>query len=125
MIKAISKITIYVENQEAAKKFWTEKMDFIIRLEQQMGPDMTWLEVSPGPESETAFVLYPKKMMESQTPSVTTGHPSLILSTPDIEKAHKEMSQKGIKAEAIQKMPYGSMFTFYDQDNNPYLLRQD
>ena len=30
MIKKIGKITIYVNNQEEAKAFWTEKLNFVI-----------------------------------------------------------------------------------------------
>lgn len=48
MIKKIGKITIYVNNQEEAKAFWTEKLNFVIKLERPMGPNMTWLEVGPN-----------------------------------------------------------------------------
>lgn len=36
MIDSIGKITLYVNNQNEARDFWTEKMGFIVRLEQQM-----------------------------------------------------------------------------------------
>ena len=39
MIDSIGKITLYVNNQNEARDFWTEKMGFIVRLEQQMGAD--------------------------------------------------------------------------------------
>ena len=44
MINKISKITIYVNDQEKAKEFWINKMNFVIKLEQPMGPNMKWLE---------------------------------------------------------------------------------
>jgi len=47
MINAISKVTLYVNNQEEAKAFWTEKVGFEVRSEEQMGPDMKWIEVGP------------------------------------------------------------------------------
>ena len=47
MIDSIGKITLYVNNQNEARDFWTEKMGFIVRLEQQMGADQKWLEVGP------------------------------------------------------------------------------
>ena len=31
MINAISKVTLYVNNQEEAKAFWTEKVGFEVR----------------------------------------------------------------------------------------------
>ena len=47
MIDSIGKITLYVKNQKEARDFWTERMRFIVRLEQQMGADKKWLEVGP------------------------------------------------------------------------------
>lgn len=44
MIEAISKITLYVNNQTQAKSFWLDKMDFVISLEQPMGPGMTFYD---------------------------------------------------------------------------------
>lgn len=37
MINKIGKITLYVNNQEDAKEFWTKKLNFIVKFEQSMG----------------------------------------------------------------------------------------
>ena len=74
MIDSIEKITLYVKNQKEARDYWTERMGFIVRLEQQMGADKKWLEVGP---------------------------------------------------EISWKLPYGSMFQFYDMDGNVFLLREE
>lgn len=125
MINSIAKITLYVENQDEAKRFWTEKMGFQVRLEQQMGPDMKWLEVGPDRESTAVFVLYERKLMEAQNGEVNTGHPSVILSASDLKGTHERLVNNGVRVEDIVKMPYGSMFTFYDMDGNRFLLRED
>lgn len=125
MINQIGKVTIYVNNQEEAKKFWLEKLDFVVKFEAQMGPQMTWLEVGPSDNAFTTFVLYDKKMMEMQNPAANLGHPSILLSTTDIEKAHSKMKARGVEVQDIMSMPYGKMFSFRDQDGNAYLLRED
>lgn len=125
MIHSISKVTLYVNSQEEAKAFWTEKAGFKVLLEQPMGPDMTWLEVGPSKGNGTAFVLYDKKMMMAQSPKTDVGHPSIILSTDDIESAHKELLERGVSVGEIMRMPYGSMFQFSDMDGNAFLLRED
>lgn len=122
MINKIGKITLYVENQETAKKFWTEKLNFSIS-EKSMG-QMKWIEVFPENEF-TSFILYDKNIMEQYDPNLCVEHPSIILSTNNIEKSHKEMKEKGIEVEDIMYMPYGKMFSFKDQDGNSYLLRED
>lgn len=124
MINKIGKITIYVDNQDDAKKFWTEKLNFVVKFEQSMGP-MTWLEVSPSESEFTTFVLYDKKMMLAQDPSTNVNHPSILLSTTDIEKSYNEMKENGVEVGELMIMPYGKMFSFKDQDNNEYLLRED
>lgn len=124
MINKIGKITIYVNNQDDAKKFWTEKLNFVVKFEQSMGP-MTWLEVGPSESEFTTFVLYDKKMMLAQNPSANVNHPSILLSTTDIEKSYNEMKENGVEVGELMIMPYGKMFSFKDQDNNEYLLRED
>ena len=98
MINKIGKITIYVNDQGEAKEFWTKKMNFVVKGEYPMGPNMTWLEVGPSEDEFTTFVLYNKSLMEKQN---------------------------GVDVTDIMKMPYGSMFTFKDQDGNPYIIRED
>ncbi|MBM6616954.1 VOC family protein [Bacillus suaedaesalsae] len=124
MINKIGKITVYVEDQEQAKAFWVKNIGFVVRLEQPMGPNTTWLEVGPSDDEFTTLVLYSKSAMQQQQPS-KVAHPSILFSTTDIDESYEKMKQNGVKVGELLKMPYGSMFTFYDQDENEYLLRED
>ncbi|MBU3136421.1 VOC family protein [Clostridium gasigenes] len=125
MINNIGKITLYVNDQDEAKKFWVEKLNFVVKFEQQMGPAMKWLEVGPSENEFTTFVLYDKNMMAAQNPKMNLGHPSIILSTNDIDKTYDELKENNVEVGELMKMPYGSMFKFNDQDGNEYLIRQD
>lgn len=125
MINKIGKITIYVNNQEEAKEFWTKKMNFVVKLEQPMGPNMKWLEVGPSEDSFTTFVIYEKNLMLAQNPQANVCHPNIILSTDDIESTYNEMKTNEVEVGEIMKMPYGSMFKFKDMDGNDYLVRED
>ncbi|WP_343008646.1 VOC family protein [Clostridium celatum] len=125
MINKIGKITIYVNNQEEAKEFWTKKLNFIVKFEQAMGPNMKWIEVGPSDDEFTTFVLYDKNMMKMQNPNASVDYPNVILSTSDIESTYKEMQENKVEVEDIMKMPYGSMFSFKDMDGNKYLVRED
>lgn len=125
MINKIAKITLYVNDQEEAKKFWTEKLNFVVKTEQPMGPNMKWVEVAPSDSEFTTFILYDKNLMKKQNPSTNVLHPSIILSTTDIEKAYKDMKAKQVQIGEIINMPYGKMLTFEDQDGNQYMLRED
>ena len=125
MINKIGKITIYVNNQEEGKEFWVNKMKFVVKLEQPMGPNMKWLEVAPSKEAFTSFIIYEKNAMLAQNPQANVLHPNIILSTIDIKETYNEMKANGLEVSEIMNMPYGSMFKFKDQDGNDYLVRED
>ena len=124
VVNYIAKVTIYVNNQEEAKQFWTEKMGFICH-EQPMGPHFKWMEVRPKEAEKTSFVIYEKELMLKQNPKANVSHPNVILSTADIVGAYQQLQANGVKVGELQIMPYGKMFTFEDQDHNIYLLRED
>ena len=124
VVNYIAKVTIYVNNQEEAKQFWTEKMGFICH-EQPMGPHFKWMEVRPKEAEKTSFVIYEKELMLKQNPKANVSHPNVILSTTDIEGAYQQLQANGVKVGELQIMPYGKMFTFEDQDHNIYLLPED
>lgn len=124
MINKIGKITIYVNNQEEAKEFWTNKMNFVVKVEQPMGPKMKWLEVGPSEEEFTSFIIYEKEMMLTQNPDANTSHPSIMLSTINIESTYNEIKSNGVNVGELMIMPYGKMFKFEDQDRNQYLVRE-
>lgn len=125
MINKIGKITLYVNNQEEAKEFWTKKLNFLVKFEQNMGPNMKWVEVGPSESEFTTFVLYDKNLMKNQNKDANVLHPSVILSTSDINSTYSELKGNHVEVGEIMKMPYGSMFSFKDQDGNEYLVRED
>lgn len=124
MINKIGKVTVYVQDQEQAKNFWLNKIGFILKIEQPMGPNASWIEVGPSKDECTTLILYSKSAMQQQSPSAV-AHPSIIFSTTDIESAYEKMKQSGVEVGDILRMPYGSMFSFKDQDGNEYLLREE
>lgn len=124
MLEAIRKITLYVQDPEAALRFWTEQCHFVKRADHRMGP-VRWLEVAPSDASLASFVLYDKALMQQQNPAVCVGHPSVILSTDNAERTYEQMKADDVAVGSLQQMPYGTMFTFQDPEGNSYLVRQE
>lgn len=89
-----------------------------------MGLDAFWIEVGPSEDEFTTLVLCSKSAMEKQKPSAV-AHPSILFSTTDIEAAYEKMKQNGVEVAEMLRLPFGSMFSFKDQDGNEYLLRED
>ena len=124
MINKVAKVTIYVNNQDEAKKFWTEKLNFVTKIDETEGP-LRWIEIAPKDSEWVTIVLYDKNLMKSQNPSANVDYKTVILSTEDLENAHTQMKANGVEVTDIVTMPYAKLFTFKDQDNNEYLLRED
>lgn len=124
MINKIAKVTIYVNNQEDAKRFWTEKLNFVTKIDETEG-NLRWIEVAPKESEWVTIVLYDKNLMKSQYPNADIGYKTVILSTKDLDNAYKQMKENNVEVTDIVNMPYARLFTFKDQDNNEYLLRED
>ncbi|MEG0856366.1 MAG: VOC family protein [Terrisporobacter sp.] len=124
MINKIAKVTIYVNNQDEAKKFWTEKLNFVTKIDATEGP-LRWIEIAPKESEWVTIVLYDKNLMKSENPCANVEYKKVILSTEDLENAHKQMKANGVEVTDIVEMEYAKLFTFKDQDNNEYLLRED
>jgi lactoylglutathione lyase len=122
MIKRLGKVTLYVKSQDEAKRFWTVKMGFVVSFEQQIGPGMTWIEVSPKGQNQTSLVLYSKDLMLQQNPEMV-AHASLMFVADDVQATYNDLITNGVEVGEFQNLPYGKMFTFKDNDGNQYLIR--
>ncbi|GLI04060.1 hypothetical protein YDYSG_00900 [Paenibacillus tyrfis] len=119
MIKKMATAAVYVEDQQKAKAFWTEKVGFEVVAEHQMMPGASWLEVAPK-GAESALVLYPKSMMKNWAEL----KPSIVFVCDDVEKTYETMKANGVTFEGeLQKMQWGTFATFLDEDGNSFLIK--
>lgn len=119
MIKKIATVAVYVEDQQLAKAFWTEKVGFVVKAEQQMAPGAFWLEVAPA-GAESALVIYPKSMMKNWEELKA----SIVFECENIQGLYDDMKSKGVEFTGeLQKMAWGSFVTFKDLDGNEFLLK--
>ncbi|MFC0213457.1 VOC family protein [Paenibacillus chartarius] len=119
MITKIATAAVYVEDQQRAKTFWTEKVGFELVRETPMGPGAFWLEVAPK-GAQTALVLYPRSMMKD----ADTMRPSIVFECGDIEATYAAMKANGVQFEGeLQKMQWGTFAQFKDEDGHTFLLK--
>jgi lactoylglutathione lyase len=119
MITKIATAAVYVEDQQKAKTFWTEKVGFDVFAERQMGPGNFWLEVGPK-GAETALVIYPKSLMTNWAEL----KPSIVFVTDDIKATYQTMKDNGVEFEGeLNEMQWGTFATFKDEDGNSFLLK--
>jgi lactoylglutathione lyase len=119
MIKQIATVALYVADQAAAKRFWTEQVGFELVAEHPMGPNATWLEVAP-PGAQSRLVLYPKQMM----PNWAEMKPSIVFECEDIQGTFAAMKSRGVTfIEEPKTMPWGSYARFQDIDGNEFVIK--
>ncbi|MFE4522395.1 VOC family protein [Cytobacillus firmus] len=121
MIKQVGQIMLYVNNQDEAVNFWTEKAGFHVLAEEDNGQGMRWIEVSPSKEAETSIILDNKEWVAKLSPGLSLGTPSLMFFTEDLERLFSDFSNKGITVGEIVDMPSGRVFNFADGEENYFM----
>lgn len=124
MIKQIGQVMLYVNDQDQALRFWTEKLGFIKVSEADNGQGLRWIEISPAEGAQTSFVLHNKQLIAQMQPELNLGTPSILLFTDDIDSLYTEFQAKGITVGELVDMPEGRVFNFADDENNYFAIVQ-
>jgi predicted enzyme related to lactoylglutathione lyase len=112
---SIAVVSVPVADQMAAKSFYTEIMDFDVLHDEQMGPDMRWLQLQPKTGgSSIALVTW----FEALKPG---GQQGLLLHVPDIDAEHARLEGLGITVSPIDEQPWGRFTMFTDPDGNGWI----
>jgi lactoylglutathione lyase len=124
MINKIGQIMLYVNNQEEAVKFWTEKMGFTVISDENDGQGMRWIEIAPSKGSETSIVLQSKELIAKMQPELNLGTPSLMFNTEELDVLYNDLTKKNIIVGEIVNMPSGRVFNFADSEQNYFAVME-
>lgn len=124
MINIVGQIMLYVNNQDEALKFWTEKAGFIVVSEQDNGQGMRWMEIAPSKEAETSIVLHNKELIAKMQPELNLSTPSIMFFSDNLDQLYKDFSDKGITLGEMVTMPTGKVFNFADDENNYFAVME-
>lgn len=118
MINKVGQIMLYVNNQDEAVNFWTEKIGFSIISEENNGQGMRWIEIAPAKGVETSIILHNKEFVAKMSPGLNLGTPSLLFFSENIDELRSHLSNQNIKVGEIVSMPSGRVFNFADNEEN-------
>ncbi|RDW19401.1 VOC family protein [Oceanobacillus chungangensis] len=124
MINQVGQIMLYVNDQEAVLKFWTEKLGFSIISEADNGQGMRSIQIAPSKESGTSIVLQNKKIVQEMEPKLNLGTPSLIFYTDNLEALYQEYQDKNITVGDMVTIPGGKVFNFADCEENYFAVME-
>lgn len=133
MIQRLSHATLWVDDQDAARDFYVDKLGFEVRTDAKMG-DFRWLTVGPKAQKDLQLVLMalrPGPMMDEATVAalralVTAGKlGGGVFDTDDCQRTFEELSARGVRfLSAPEERPYGIEAVFCDNTGNWFSLTQ-
>src|SRR5215475_10875117 len=104
MIKQVKFVGIPVRDQEAALKFYTEKLGFEVATDQPMGPGQRWIELRIG-QSATRVVLFTPPGHEDRIGTFFNG----ALACDNTEATFRQLKQRGVEFISEPKQePWGT-----------------
>ncbi|MBD8844092.1 VOC family protein [Priestia megaterium] len=125
MIKKVGQIMVYVNDQDQAVKFWTEKMGFHVMSEQNNEQGMRWIELAPVESAETTIILHNKQLIAKMQPELNVGTPSLMFFTENVDELYRDLPAKGVTVGEIVSMPSGKVFNFSDSEDNYFAVMEN
>jgi lactoylglutathione lyase len=124
MINQVGQIMVYVNNQDKAVKFWTEKVGFTVISEEENGQGMRWIEIAPSNDVETSIILHNKELIAKMQPELNLGTPSLMFFTENLDQLHSHLVNENVIVGEIVNMPSGRVFNFADSEENYFAVME-
>ncbi|OBY78228.1 glyoxalase [Paenibacillus sp. KS1] len=124
MINQIGQVMLYVNDQDQAVQFWTEKVGFIVVSEDNNGHGMKWIEIAPAQGAQTSFVLHNKQLIAEMQPELNLGTPSIMLFSDNLDALYEDFKNKGITVGEVVTMPSARVFNFADDENNYFAVME-
>jgi lactoylglutathione lyase len=122
MISKVGQIMLYVNDQDKAVRFWTEKLDFTVVAEENNNEGFRWIEISPKTGAETTLILHNKEFVAKMSPGLNLDTPSLMFFTDNLEQLHSDLKGKEITVGDIVNMTTGRVFNFADDEENYFAV---
>ncbi|MGF9695775.1 VOC family protein [Paenibacillus sp. MABNR03] len=123
MFSKVGQIMLYVNDQDKALQFWTEKAGFHVVSEENSG-DMRWIEIAPEEGAETTLILHDKELIAKMSPELNLGTPSLMFFTKDLNRLYSDLSSKQVTVGELVTIPGGRVFNFADDENNYFAVME-
>jgi catechol 2,3-dioxygenase-like lactoylglutathione lyase family enzyme len=125
MYQRIAHIAIVVDDYDEAIEFYTQKLDFQLLEDTNLGDDERWILVAPKGAKECCLLLA-KAANERQTKFVgnqTGGRVCLFLFTDDFWRDYEKLKSREIKfVRPPQDFEYGTVAVFEDLYGNMWDL---
>ena len=126
MIKDVPLTGIFVNDQEAALDFYTNKLGLEKVEDEPYGEGARWITVSPAEMRIKIVLKEAEREHEKAMVGRSDGAPILTLGTDDVHAAYERMRERGVRfLGEPYRYPWGIGALLLDQDGSPILLLQE
>jgi predicted enzyme related to lactoylglutathione lyase len=120
VVGGVTKVVVDVEDQDRAKRFWTETMGFELVQDTPYGEER-WLEVRT-PDKAVVLVL---NVRRGERPTAPASLPTsnVFFYADDLEQTYRELSDRGVQfPEPPTQQPFGWWSLFQDSEGTRFAL---
>ncbi|HIA58821.1 MAG TPA: glyoxalase [Gammaproteobacteria bacterium] len=121
-ITRISHLTVYVDDQDEALRWYQDNLGFEVCMDNsKLVPELRWLTVSPAGNRDTQIVLMPARNDDEK--SRVGSNLITVLNTDDCRGDMARLAANGVEiVEAPAEVPWGVSGVIRDLYGNPYNL---
>jgi lactoylglutathione lyase len=124
MIRGVNQVVLEVDDQERAKKFWSEVMGFEVVEDAPYGEER-WIAVLT-PDGRTRLVLGKRTAEAREAPSEALPNSNVMFYADDVEATHRELAARGVSFPMTpSKQFFGWWSVFEDSEGTRYALGQE
>jgi catechol 2,3-dioxygenase-like lactoylglutathione lyase family enzyme len=112
---SIAVVSVPVKDQDAAKAFYIDTLQFELLVDQPMGPEMRWVQLQPRTGGSSISLV---TWFEQLQPG---GQQGIVLHVPDVDAEHARLAGLGIAVRELENQPWGRFTMFQDPDGNGWI----
>ena len=117
-ITGIRTVSIPVENQDAALRFYVDTLGFTMLRDNTTPNGRRWIELAPGNDDVIVTI-------EPAAPDVTRGAIGIRFTTDNAEAARAQLQTAVVDTDDILRWPgVPAMFAFRDPDGNAFSITE-
>ena len=121
MIGGVIQVVVEVEDQERAKRFWTEQLGFELAQDAPYGEER-WLEVRT-PDKAVTVVLDLRRGVRPTAPHPSLPTSKVMFYAEDLQQTYKELTARGVAfPQPPVQQPFGRWSLFQDSEGNRFAL---
>lgn len=127
MINRVGTVSLFVSDQDRAKKFYTDVLGFELRTDAPLypGAEARWVAVAPK-GAKTEVILYLPDENWEHYRQVVGKSQALTFTVSDVQAVHKNLVSKGVKfTQEPDVQPWGTYVIFEDSEGNSILLVEE